>query len=194
MPLPYRAVALLLSASACRPSQPERAQQTGQQTVAPAATAAQDTFGGTTARLSRPAPTRSPLGGWLLRAVRTESHSGYDRIVFEFAGDSVPGYSIEYATRPAVRCGSGDPVTVTGHGQLVVRFAPARAHDDQGNSTLAPPQRAMLPRLPAVKELQLLCDFEGQVEWVLGVATAARAPYRVTEAAPQLMLDVRHGP
>jgi len=187
----YRGIALLLFAGACRPSQPDRAQQTTQQTVTTAAPA-QDTFAGTTATLSRPAPAPSPPGGWLLHAVRTDSQPGYDRVVFEFAGDSLPGYHIEYATRPVVRCGSGDPVAVSGGGRLVVRFEPARAHDDQGNAAVAPLPRAMAPRLPAVKELQLVCDFEGQVEWVLGVA--ATAPYRVTEAPPRLMLDVRHGP
>jgi hypothetical protein len=48
--------------------------------------------------------------------------------------------------------------------------------------------------LPSVREAKLVCDFEGQVEWVLGVTR--RAPYRVTELTgpARLLLDVKQGP
>lgn len=153
---------------------------------------AQDTtFAGTTAPTQRARPSARP--GRLpviLRAAQARAHPGYDRVVFEFSGDSLPGYHIEYTTRPVVRCGSGDPVTVAGSGWLRVRFDPARAHDEQGASSIA--EREAAPALPAVQELKLVCDFEGQVEWVLGAAAAL--PYRVVEAhAPsRLILDVRH--
>jgi hypothetical protein len=156
----------------------------------PPRAAAQDTsFAGTTAAIHRARPGAPPR---ILRAVRAASHPGYDRLVFEFAGDSVPGYHVEYATRPARRCGSGDPVSVAGAGRLVVRFQPARAHDERGNPTLV--ERDRTPALPGVKEMKLVCDFEGQVEWVIGVAAAG--PYRVLETAGpgRLVLDVRHGP
>jgi len=152
---------------------------------------AQDTgFAGTTAPMSR-VRARAPYG--VLRRVETAaSGAGYDRVVFEFTGDSVPGYSIQYTTAPVQSCGSGDPVSVAGTQRLVVRLEPARAHDEQGNA--APIDRQLAPRLPAVKEMKLVCDFEGQVEWVLGLA--ARAPYRVSELAgpARLVLDVRHQP
>jgi hypothetical protein len=130
----------------------------------------------------------------MLRAVETLSGPGYDRIVFDFAGDSVPppGYHVEYVTAPVRRCGSGDPVSLAGAQRLVVRFEPARAHDERGNP--APMERDRALGLPAVKEMKLVCDFEGQVEWALGVA--ATAPYRVSELTgpTRLVLDVRHGP
>jgi hypothetical protein len=181
MPLPYPCLAILLAA-ACGGAAPppERAREA-------AAAVTQDTaFRGTTAPLRRAGRTAA-----LLRAVRADSQPGYDRIVFEFAGDSIPGYHIEYASGPVVRCGSGDPVAVAGSGRLVVRFEPARAHNEQGNPTIA--QRTLAPRLPAVGELQIVCDFEGQVEWVLGIH--AGTPYRVLEltAPARLFLDVRHG-
>lgn len=157
-----------------------------------AAPTVQDTaFAGTTAPLDRRRPAR-PGAFATLRAVATTSSPAYERIVFEFAGDSVPGYHVEYARGPVRRCGSGDPVSVAGSQRLVVRFAPARAHDDQGNPL--PAQRERTLGLAAVKEMKLVCDFEGQVEWVLGVA--AMAPYRASELAgpPRLVLDVGHAP
>ncbi len=158
-----------------------------------AAAPAQDTtmpFQATTAtverkRLGRPA---------MLRGVRAaqgaEARASYDRVVFEFGNDSVAGYHVAYADRPARRCGSGEPVSVQGNAQLVVRFEPAQAHDASG--TPAPAARELTPNLPAVKEMKLICDFEGQVEWVLGLS--GREGYRVSELAgpPRVVVDVAH--
>jgi hypothetical protein len=127
----------------------------------------------------------------VLRHVETATASpGYDRVVFEFTGDSVPGYRVEYTTKPVQRCGSGDPVTVAGTRRLIVRFEPAQAHDE--HVSLAPGERHRTPGLPAVRELTLICDFEGQVAWVLGIT--APAAYRVSELTgpARLVLDVRH--
>ncbi len=159
-------------------------------TTAAALAARQDTaFVGTTAVTNR-VKARAPQAA--IRAVETSAQAGYDRVVFEFAGDSVPGYHVEYATKTVRRCGSGDPVTVKGAGRLIVRFEPARAHDDQGQPVI---ERERALGLPAVAEMKLICDFEGQIEWVLGV-TAAAAPYRISEqlAPARLVLEIRHAP
>ena len=72
-----------------------------------------------------------------------------------------------------------------------MRFEPAQAHDEHGN--LTPAERHGTPELPAVRELTMICDFEGQVAWVLDVA--APSEYRVSELTgpARLVLDVRHG-
>lgn len=144
-------------------------------------------FAGTTAVTQR-ALAGAPQA--LIRAIEPSTHIEYDRVVFVFDGD-VPGYHVEYATRP-VRCGSGDPVSVHGAGQLLVRFEPARAHDEQGRPSLPARERAL--GLAALTEWKLICDFEGQVELLLGVTT--KAPYRMSEqlGPARLVLDVQHGP
>ena len=110
----------------------------------------------------------------ILRAVRVAPHPAYDRVVFEFAGDSAPGYEVEYADPPIRRCGSGDTVSLTGTGYLVVRFEPAQMHDERGNPTVA--RREWTPRLRAANEIKL-AGFKhalllGMVYWaVYGVFT-----------------------
>lgn len=76
-----------------------------------------------------------------------------------------------------------------GDGWLLVRLEPARGHDDEGRSTLA--ERRARPALPVINEIVLICDFEAQVEWVLGVATPNA--YRVLELSQprRLVVDVR---
>ena len=186
---------VLAACVACRPSESRAPSDRANASLAPPAqqatppAQAQGTaFGGTMTPTQRMRSIAPGVARPVLRGVETTTPgAGYDRVVFEFAGDSVPGYRVEYTTKPVQRCGSGDPVTVAGTGRLVVRFEPAEAHD------LTPAERHRAPALPAVRELTLVCDFEGQVEWVLGIATPAA--YRISELAgpARLVLDVSHG-
>lgn len=150
---------------------------------------AQDTaqFPGTTAATHRPSAGQPPA---ILRAAHSADHPGYARIVFEFEGPGVPGYHVEYFDTAVRRCGSGDLVELPGAGRLVVRLEPARAHDEGGNPTVIDRDRA--PALPAVRRMVMICDFEGQVTWALGIDRVA--PYRVLEVAQpsRLILDIRH--
>jgi len=176
-------VVLVCAVSVCRPHESRAPQQ-------------DSAFAGTMAPVQRIRSFRPGVAGPVLRQVETGTgvSPGYDRVVFEFTGggDSVPGYRVEYTTKPVQRCGSGDPVTVAGTGRLIVRFEPAQAHDE--HASLVPAERHRMPGLPAVRELTLICDFEGQVAWVLGVA--APSEYRVSELTgpARLVLDVRHAP
>ncbi|MGH7644700.1 MAG: AMIN-like domain-containing (lipo)protein [Gemmatimonadales bacterium] len=182
--------------AACRQNEPPlpRADLASVQGAAPAAAAlAQDTaFTGTTGVVRRTRPPAPGVPPAVLHAVHVAAQPGYDRVVFEFASDSLPGYHLEYATGAVVRCGSGDPVSIGGAARLLVRLEPAQAHDERGHATVV--ERSRAPGLPAVEEMKLVCDFEGQVEWVLGVEAAT--PYRVLEGAgpARLIVDVRHGP
>jgi len=132
---------------------------------------------------------RQTLQPVTLREVRTARNEGFDRVVFEFEGDQVPGYHLEYIDAPAIKCGSGDPTTIAGQGLLEVRIQPAQAHAN-GQVTVSNRERKL--SLPVLKELELTCDFEAEVTWVLGVQ--APHPYRVMELKEptRLVVDVRH--
>jgi hypothetical protein len=149
-----------------------------------------------------PGPLRTPPADWTertvdvtreggvatLRAVRTGSHEGFVRVVFEFA-ERVPGYHLEYVDRPVRQCGSGEPVPVAGDAWLEVRLRPAQAHTEAGEPTVAERDRRL--DLTPLHQLTLTCDFEADVTWVLGLATPGR--YRVAEASgpPRLVVDVQ---
>lgn len=132
----------------------------------------------------------SPSGAAMLIGVRTARNDGFDRFVLEFAGQEVPDYHVEYIDRPVRQCGSGNVVDMAGDGWLMIRVEPANAHDDNGRPTIT--ERHSRPALPVVLETRLICDFEAQVEWVLGVSSPNR--YRVTELAqpPRLVVDIRY--
>lgn len=60
--------------------------------------------------------------GLVLAEVRTGIHEGYDRIVFEHAGQGAPGWRAEYVSTP-VEPGSGFPLQVEGEKFLYVSAA-----------------------------------------------------------------------
>lgn len=126
----------------------------------------------------------------VLEEARAAANQDFDRVVFQFAGDRLPGYHVEYVDRPVRQCGSGEPVPVAGDGWLLVRLEPAQAHDEQGRPTVE--DRSQAPDLPVLQELKLICDFEAIVTWVLGVSSPNR--YRVMELSDpaRLVVDVRH--
>ncbi len=126
----------------------------------------------------------------VLTDVRTGRHDGFDRIVFEFRGDEMPGYHLEYIDKPVRACGSGNVVPLPGDGWLQVRFEPAVAHTEEGKPTLA--FRELAPKMPNLLELKSTCDFEAQVEWVAGVGSPNH--FRVVElkGPTRLAVDIKH--
>lgn len=149
--------------------------------------ASPEDFDGTASITEKKKPAIAPV---LLRDIRTASHEKFDRVVFEFSGDALPGYHIEYVDRPVRHCGSGEAARVAGDGLLRVRLTPANAHTEAGEPTLR--YTELRPNLPNLKELKSTCDFEAEVSWVLGLSHPNR--YRVLELSnpARLVLDVKH--
>ena len=126
----------------------------------------------------------------VLKEVRAAAHENYDRVVFEFKGGEMPSYHIEYIDKPVRACGSGNVVPLKGEGWLQIRFSPAAAHTEAGEPTVK--QREQTPNLKIIKQMKTTCDFEAEVEWVLGVASPNK--YRVAELKipTRLVIDIKH--
>ena len=156
-------------------------------TETPAAT--EEPFQGARDPIDVPGPTAPPVV--VLSDVRAAEHTGYDRITFEFDGDALPGYRVQYVTQAeVVGCGSGEPVPVTGNAFLQVYFSPVDAHNDQGQSTIDATD--MTPGLTTLQQATLTCDFEAVGTWVLGLSQ--QVDFRVVEldSPPRLAVDVGH--
>lgn len=132
---------------------------------------------------------RSEVQMVTLRSVRAARNEGFDRVVFEFDGAQVPGYQVEYVNKPIVKCGSGNETEVAGQGWLQVTLTPAQAHEG-GTATIN--ERERKSALPVIQEMEMTCDFEGEVTWVLGNAHPNK--YRVMELREptRLVVDVQH--
>ena len=118
--------------------------------------------------------------------VRAGTHTGYDRVVFEFRG-AVPEHRVGYVDQ-LVEDGTGDPVSVAGDADLEVVFQGANAHEENGSPTVSP--RRFSPGLPAVKEVAQLGDFEAVVSYGIGVDQ--RRPIQVSTLSDpsRLVIDI----
>ena len=153
-----------------------------------AASEAPADFEGTVGNTEKKNPNAT--GTVLLNEARSAKHANYDRVVFEFGGSHLPSYKLEYIDKPVRACGSGDVVPFQGDAWLSVRFTGANAHTEAGEATIK--DRTRSPNHTIVKDLKLICDFEAEVEWVLGVSSPNK--YRVLELKnpTRLVVDIKH--
>lgn len=166
-------------------------------TAAPAATSAVETPAGTPGGFNgstTPVEVAPPAGleQATLVNVRAAAQAGFDRIVFEFDGTQVPGYSVKYADE-AIACGSGQDLTeFIGDGKvpaglMLVRLENAVSHDDAGQPTAV---RALRPGLASILHAFRTCDFEGIVAY--GIAISDEQPFKVSTLndPPRLVIDI----
>lgn len=159
-------------------------------TPAVEATATPGAFSGGTAPVTATAP--AGLQPPTVQAMRAAAQPGFDRLVFEFSGDKVPGYTVEYSTK-AVGCGSGEDLTdFIGGGKapaamLIVKMQPANAHNEAGQATVA---KDLQPGLSTIVRVFRTCDFEADVQYA--VALSGQKPFKVsTLTGPaRLVIDI----
>lgn len=126
----------------------------------------------------------------VLRAVRSAKQAGFDRLVFEFDTAGLPAWNVEYVDKPVLDCGSGEPVKVAGDAWLQVRFSGAHAHTEKGKPTSGPRRRPLAQTI--ARELVRICDFEGEVTWVIGVSRPNPYTPRIMSAPSRLVIDIAH--
>ena len=129
------------------------------------------------------------MPGAQLTDVRAARQDGFDRVVFEF-DSALPGVNVEYVSPPALACGSGLPVEVAGDVLLQIRMSPAAAHDDAGEVTFSP--QAISPGLQSILAVVSICDFEGQVTWVVGLTSEADFTVVTLADRFRIVVDVAH--
>ncbi|MCU1370577.1 MAG: uncharacterized protein JWO77_1771 [Ilumatobacteraceae bacterium] len=120
-------------------------------------------------------------GTALLRAVRVGRNAGFERIVFEFEGASMPGYRVQWVDGPITADGSGETVDVAGEAFLEIVMDPASGVD------LSAPQLTIIydgpDRIPVAGQTVLITDlvrtgdFEAVLSWAAG--TTEQVPFRV---------------
>lgn len=130
-------------------------------------------------------------GGMTVHTAASVADDTTARIMLQFRGAALPSYYVGYTVAPVQQCGSGAPVNVAGTALLHIRLTPTDAHEFVGEAVITTiADRRRLLTGPLVRELTMICDFEGQVEWVVGLTT--KAAFRVLEdgAAGTLVVEL----
>jgi hypothetical protein len=129
----------------------------------------------------------------LLERVAVGRHEGYDRVVFQFRGEGLPGYRVEYMEPPLKEDGSGNPVQIDGNAFVVVRMEPASGFDlNTGEGVIVYKGPKRLSGASVVKEVVRTGDFEAVLTWAVGLEEMV--DFRVTTAASpsRLIVDFRN--
>lgn len=125
-----------------------------------------------------------------LTEVRAARNDGYDRAVFVFK-ENVPTYEIEFV-KPPFYSGESD-VTVKVRGKKFVRVSlvSTSAHDIETGKSILTYKKGYLG-LPVVEETAFTYDFEGAVEFIIGLK--ANKDFRVIELKnpSRLVIDFKH--
>lgn len=123
--------------------------------------------------------------------VRTGVHDGFDRVVFDIAGDGVAGWRVRYVDQPSQQ-GSGNPVELAGEAALEVVLFPSAFPPDAPGMVYDGPERISVDGA-AVTEVVDDKVFEGQHVFHVGVDR--ERPFRVfrLDDPQRVVLDVRTG-
>jgi hypothetical protein len=128
--------------------------------------------------------TAPPLG--FIDAVRTGTHTGYDRVTIEFQSGTtgtiqvIPQPSTKFMTDP-----KGDIVSVAGKYGLLIKITGADNHTSFTGST-----DIKSPTFPGMKEARLIGDFEGKVQWAVGLTASACYRAVMMQSPTRLVIDI----
>ncbi len=129
---------------------------------------------------------QSPPITAFINAVRTGSHTGYDRFVVQFGSGQPSSIIVRPQTSSSfINSPRGDTVTLAGTVGIDVLIRGADAH-----TSYAGPY-SFKPNGPALVELRQLEDFEGQVQWGMGLASSSCYRSFMLVNPTRLVIDVQ---
>jgi hypothetical protein len=155
---------------------------TGQASAAPAPAVALASFVCDSSTLTAP---QSPAVAFI-DGVRTGTHAGYDRLTIEFQNGQ-PG-SIEVSPQSGTiftRSPRGDRVALAGQNGILILGRGADAHTAYSGST------DIKTAYPVLLEARQLEDFEGYVQWGIGLAKPACYRAFVLTNPTRLVIDIQ---
>jgi hypothetical protein len=126
-----------------------------------------------------------------LADVRVGTHSGYDRIVFEFIEDGTPEFRIEAAEPPFTRDPSDLPMAVNGSAFLRIILSGGTKMGDDGNPTYTG-LTEFGPGFDQLVDLIEQGDFEAVNSWYVGMADEACLRAFVLSDPSRIVIDLEH--
>ena len=123
----------------------------------------------------------------LIDAVRIATHAGYDRVTIEFQNgrtgtiELIPQTNTRFITDP-----KGATVTLAGKAGFLVRITGADNHTAFSGS-----KDIKTPTYPGILEVRELGDFEGKVQWGLGLSSTRCYRAFMLTSPSRLVIDIQ---
>ena len=119
-------------------------------------------------------------------AARTGGQLGYDRFVLQFDA-IVPSYTVKRQAKPTFSEGaSGQTVTLLGNSGILITVQSAT-----GATTFTGSTDLITPQFPVLKEARQMQDFEGVVQWGLGLSQPACFRVFTLDGPARLVVDLQ---
>jgi hypothetical protein len=146
-----------------------------------------------TERKETPGWPEGPSGAAFLSEVRVGRHDGFDRVVFEFDGDP-PDYSVRFVELPVRYDPSDEIAELQGAAALLVLMR-GTGHDlstPDARDVYGGPRRIDPPEAGVVMEVVETSDYEGLLQWAVGLPE--ETPFAVAQLRnpPRLVVDIDH--
>ena len=120
-------------------------------------------------------------------AVRVGTHSGYDRMTFEFKNGLPADMSLNpQGNTVFTQSASGRQLTLQGSYGLLLTLTGADDHQSYSGST------DFTPGYPALLEARQVQDFEGYVQWGLGLSSPPCYRAFVLQSPTRLVIDIKN--
>jgi hypothetical protein len=121
-----------------------------------------------------------------INAVRTGTHAGYDRITIEVISGQLTDISVEPQSSASFTQGaSGQRVTLSGSAGLLITIHGAEEHTAYSGET------DFKTNYPVMLEARQVQDFEGTVQWGLGLAKTACYRAYILGSPQRLVIDIQ---
>ncbi|MBF6210739.1 hypothetical protein IU487_06710 [Nocardia puris] len=132
----------------------------------------------------------SPGAALTVTDIRIGTHSGFDRVVYEFGGTGTPGWQVGYTDR-AVQDGSGAVLDIAGQSLLEVRITGSAYPFDSGVTPYEGPDPATDASAPLIAGVYRTLVFEGTTQSFIGV-NDERPAFEVTTLTnpTRLVIDI----
>lgn len=122
--------------------------------------------------------------------LRVGTHSGYDRIVFEFAA-GIPEYRIEEAAPPFTQDPSGLPMNVAGSTFWKIVLNGGTILSPDGGVTYSG-SRDFSPGFPRLVQFVTGGDFEAVSTWYVGLSDVSCIRVQALSSPSRLVIDIQH--
>jgi len=123
--------------------------------------------------------------------VRVGTHTGYDRITFEYLEDNSPAFEMRASAPPFVQDPSGQPMSVNGMSFMEITLTGATKLGDDGSLTYTGPTN-FEPGFAQLIQLIERGDYEAVNSWYVGLNGGDCIRASVLTDPIRIVIDVQH--
>jgi hypothetical protein len=121
-----------------------------------------------------------------INAVRTGTHTGYDQVTIQFSNGQPSDVKIEpQSSATFTAAPSGRPITLAGQAGILITIQGADGHTQYTGQT------DFKTNYAALKELRQVQDFEGTVQWALGLSHSGCYAYTFLSNPTRLVIYIQ---